>query len=171
MWLTAYQLLHLVGQVFIHSTSVVPGASCRQVRSGDRVLIHAGASGVGTAAIQLCLAVGAQPLVSGLAVLVAMWSSGHCRLCHQGCRLLSHGSKGVQLPRGVSPACTSPGLGNGSRARSEEAYWPRPRARLVVIVTYSRQDTFAYCCRVSTLFLIVWVHPIMRRTWCGLTAL
>ncbi|KAM5164795.1 quinone oxidoreductase PIG3 [Mantella aurantiaca] len=37
-WLTAYQLLHFVGKV----------------QKGERVLIHAGASGVGTAAIQLC---------------------------------------------------------------------------------------------------------------------
>ena len=47
-WFTAFQLLHLVGEV----------------QPGDRVLIHAGASGVGTAAIQLCRLVGAIPYVT-----------------------------------------------------------------------------------------------------------
>ncbi|XP_040080459.1 quinone oxidoreductase PIG3 isoform X2 [Oryx dammah] len=47
-WLTAFQLLHLVGNV----------------RAGDSVLIHAGASGVGTAAIQLARMAGATPLVT-----------------------------------------------------------------------------------------------------------
>ena len=47
-WLTAFQLLHLVGEV----------------QSGDRVLIHAGASGVGTTAIQLCRFAGAIPYVT-----------------------------------------------------------------------------------------------------------
>ncbi|KAM4693763.1 quinone oxidoreductase PIG3 isoform 2-T2 [Discoglossus pictus] len=47
-WLTAYQLLHFVGKV----------------QKGETVLIHAGASGVGTAAIQLCLLAGARPLVT-----------------------------------------------------------------------------------------------------------
>ena len=42
-WFTAYQVLHLVGQI----------------RQGDNVLIHAGASGVGVAAIQLAKAAGA----------------------------------------------------------------------------------------------------------------
>ena len=37
VWLTAYQLLHLVGSI----------------QPGDRVLVHAGGSGVGTAAVQL----------------------------------------------------------------------------------------------------------------------
>jgi len=47
-WLTAYQLLRLVGQV----------------QQGDRVLIHAGASGVGTTAIQLCRLFGAIPYIT-----------------------------------------------------------------------------------------------------------
>jgi tumor protein p53-inducible protein 3 len=47
-WFTAFQLLHLVGEV----------------QPGDRVLIHAGASGVGTSAIQLCRLVGAIPFVT-----------------------------------------------------------------------------------------------------------
>ena len=47
-WFTAFQLLHLVGEV----------------KSGDRVLIHAGASGVGTSAIQLCRLIGAIPYVT-----------------------------------------------------------------------------------------------------------
>ncbi|XP_040283372.1 quinone oxidoreductase PIG3 [Bufo bufo] len=47
-WLTAFQLLHLVGKV----------------QKGETVLIHAGASGVGTAAIQLCRLAGAVPIVT-----------------------------------------------------------------------------------------------------------
>lgn len=47
-WLTAFQLLHLIGNV----------------RAGDSVLIHAGSSGVGTAAIQLARMAGAIPLVT-----------------------------------------------------------------------------------------------------------
>lgn len=47
-WLTAFQLLHLVGRV----------------QSGEFVLIHAGASGVGLAAVQLAKAAGAKPLVT-----------------------------------------------------------------------------------------------------------
>ncbi|XP_077008346.1 quinone oxidoreductase PIG3 isoform X1 [Tamandua tetradactyla] len=47
-WLTAFQLLHFVGNV----------------QAGDSVLIHAGASGVGTAAIQLTRMAGALPLVT-----------------------------------------------------------------------------------------------------------
>ncbi|KAK6490047.1 quinone oxidoreductase PIG3-like [Huso huso] len=47
-WLTAYQLLHLVADV----------------QKGETVLIHAGASGVGTAAIQLCRLAGAVPIVT-----------------------------------------------------------------------------------------------------------
>lgn len=42
-WLTAYQLLRLVGEM----------------KRGDRVLVHAGGSGVGTAAVQLAVAFGA----------------------------------------------------------------------------------------------------------------
>lgn len=45
-WLTAFQLLHLVGEV----------------RRGDHVLIHAAASGVGLAAIQLAQEAGAFPV-------------------------------------------------------------------------------------------------------------
>ncbi|XP_022082012.1 quinone oxidoreductase PIG3-like isoform X2 [Acanthaster planci] len=48
VWLTAYQLLHFVGHV----------------KGGDRVLIHAGGSGVGTAAIQLVKLAGAEPIVT-----------------------------------------------------------------------------------------------------------
>eukprot|EP01101_Sappina_pedata_P002372 TRINITY_DN12618_c0_g1_i1.p1 TRINITY_DN12618_c0_g1~~TRINITY_DN12618_c0_g1_i1.p1 ORF type:complete len:354 (+),score=124.32 TRINITY_DN12618_c0_g1_i1:21-1082(+) len=48
VWLTAYQLLHLVANV----------------KKGDTVLIHAAASGVGTALIQLCLSAGATPIAS-----------------------------------------------------------------------------------------------------------
>ncbi|XP_006197217.1 quinone oxidoreductase PIG3 [Vicugna pacos] len=47
-WLTAFQLLHLLGNV----------------QAGDSVLIHAGLSGVGTAAIQLARMAGAIPLVT-----------------------------------------------------------------------------------------------------------
>ncbi|KAG9462843.1 hypothetical protein GDO78_023001 [Eleutherodactylus coqui] len=47
-WLTAFQLLHFVGNV----------------HKGETVLIHAGASGVGTAAIQLCRLAGAVPMVT-----------------------------------------------------------------------------------------------------------
>lgn len=47
-WLTAFQLLHLLGNI----------------QAGDSVLIHAGASGVGTAAIQLARMTGAIPLVT-----------------------------------------------------------------------------------------------------------
>ncbi|EGD74174.1 quinone oxidoreductase PIG3 [Salpingoeca rosetta] len=47
-WLTAYQLLHFVGSV----------------KKGDYVLIHAGASGVGLAAVQLTVAAGAIPVVT-----------------------------------------------------------------------------------------------------------
>ncbi|CAG8500336.1 4678_t:CDS:2, partial [Paraglomus occultum] len=43
-WFTAYQVLQLIGQI----------------RQGDNVLIHAGASGVGVAAIQLAKAAGAK---------------------------------------------------------------------------------------------------------------
>ncbi|XP_073530181.1 quinone oxidoreductase PIG3 [Phyllobates terribilis] len=47
-WLTAFQLLHLVGKV----------------QKGETVLIHAGASGVGTASIQLCRLAGAVPIIT-----------------------------------------------------------------------------------------------------------
>ncbi|KAM5292829.1 quinone oxidoreductase PIG3 [Ctenodactylus gundi] len=47
-WLTAFQLLHLLGDV----------------QAGDFVLIHAGASGVGLAAIQLARRAGAIPMVT-----------------------------------------------------------------------------------------------------------
>ncbi|XP_007516825.1 quinone oxidoreductase PIG3 isoform X2 [Erinaceus europaeus] len=47
-WLTAFQLLHLLGNV----------------QAGETVLIHAGLSGVGTAAIQLARVAGAIPLVT-----------------------------------------------------------------------------------------------------------
>ncbi|KAL1783007.1 Quinone oxidoreductase PIG3 [Sigmodon hispidus] len=47
-WITAFQLLHPVGHVQV----------------GDFVLIHAGSSGVGTAAIQLARKAGAIPLVT-----------------------------------------------------------------------------------------------------------
>ncbi|KAM9066436.1 quinone oxidoreductase PIG3 isoform 1-T3 [Sarcophilus harrisii] len=47
-WLTAFQLLHLVGQV----------------KAGETVLIHAGSSGVGTAAVQLARLAGAIPLIT-----------------------------------------------------------------------------------------------------------
>lgn len=46
--MTAYQLLHLVGQV----------------QAGDRVLVHAAGSGVGTAAVQLVKRAGARCLVT-----------------------------------------------------------------------------------------------------------
>jgi tumor protein p53-inducible protein 3 len=45
-WLTAFQLLHRVAHL----------------RKGDYVLVHAGASGVGTAAIQLAVLAGAKPI-------------------------------------------------------------------------------------------------------------
>lgn len=47
-WLTAFQLLHFVARV----------------REGEVVLIHAGASGVGSAAVQLVRLLGAVPLVT-----------------------------------------------------------------------------------------------------------
>ncbi|XP_072506936.1 quinone oxidoreductase PIG3 isoform X1 [Notamacropus eugenii] len=47
-WLTAFQLLHLIGQV----------------KAGETVLVHAGSSGVGTAAVQLVRHAGAIPLVT-----------------------------------------------------------------------------------------------------------
>ncbi|KAM6179190.1 quinone oxidoreductase PIG3 [Erethizon dorsatum] len=47
-WLTAFQLLHLLGDV----------------QAGESVLIHAGSSSVGTAAIQLARRAGAIPLVT-----------------------------------------------------------------------------------------------------------
>ncbi|ELT87242.1 hypothetical protein CAPTEDRAFT_163551 [Capitella teleta] len=48
VWLTAYQLLHFVGKLKV----------------GEKVLIHAGASGVGTAAVQLVKQAQAQPYVT-----------------------------------------------------------------------------------------------------------
>ncbi|KAK3097504.1 hypothetical protein FSP39_010245 [Pinctada imbricata] len=48
VWLTAYQLLHFVGKV----------------QNNDTVLVHAGASGVGTAATQLCGLVNAKVIVT-----------------------------------------------------------------------------------------------------------
>lgn len=48
VWLTAYQLLHLIGKV----------------SEGEYVLIHAGGSGVGTAAIQLVVSAGAHAIVT-----------------------------------------------------------------------------------------------------------
>jgi putative PIG3 family NAD(P)H quinone oxidoreductase len=51
VFLTAYQALHWLGRA----------------ESGDHVLIHAGASGVGTAAIQLARALGAHPYVTASA--------------------------------------------------------------------------------------------------------
>ena len=48
VWLTAYQLLHLLADV----------------RSGDHVLVHAAGSGVGTAAIQLIKLAGARALAT-----------------------------------------------------------------------------------------------------------
>lgn len=47
-WLTAFKLVHVVGRV----------------QAGEAVLIHAGASGVGVAAIQLVKAAGAVPIVT-----------------------------------------------------------------------------------------------------------
>lgn len=48
VWITAFQLLHAIARV----------------QPGESVLIHGGASGVGTAAIQLCVQAGARPLVT-----------------------------------------------------------------------------------------------------------
>lgn len=48
VWLTAYQLMHLAGEL----------------KKGDTVLIHAGGSGVGTAAVQLCVLAGCKPIVT-----------------------------------------------------------------------------------------------------------
>lgn len=48
VWLTAYQLLHVAGEL----------------EKGDSVLIHAGGSGVGTAAVQLCIQAGCKPIVT-----------------------------------------------------------------------------------------------------------
>lgn len=59
-WLTAYQALHWIAQL----------------KAGETVLIHAGASGVGSAAIQLVRLAGAIPIVT---------ASGHK---HEGCTQL-----------------------------------------------------------------------------------
>ena len=48
VWLTAFQLLHVLGKL----------------KAGERVLIHAGGSGVGTAAVQLTQLAGATSLVT-----------------------------------------------------------------------------------------------------------
>ncbi|XP_077863127.1 quinone oxidoreductase PIG3-like [Saccoglossus kowalevskii] len=48
VWLTAYQLLHFVGKL----------------QKGEHVLIHAGGSGVGTAAVQLVRLAGGVPIVT-----------------------------------------------------------------------------------------------------------
>ncbi|XP_052810072.1 quinone oxidoreductase PIG3-like [Mya arenaria] len=48
VWLTAYQLLHVEGGL----------------KRGDTVLIHAGGSGVGSAAVQLCLLAGCRPVIT-----------------------------------------------------------------------------------------------------------
>jgi tumor protein p53-inducible protein 3 len=48
VWLTAFKLLKIVGQI----------------TAGDRVLIHAAASGVGTSLIQLCKKYGAISIAS-----------------------------------------------------------------------------------------------------------
>ncbi|KAL4232643.1 hypothetical protein ACF0H5_007332 [Mactra antiquata] len=48
VWLTAYQLLHVAGEV----------------EKGETVLIHAGGSGIGTAAVQLCILAGCKPIVT-----------------------------------------------------------------------------------------------------------
>jgi len=48
VWLTSYQLLHELAAV----------------KKGDSVLIHAGASGIGTAAIQLAVGMGASPIAT-----------------------------------------------------------------------------------------------------------
>ena len=50
VWLTAFQLLHLVAHI----------------KPNDYVLIHAGGSGVGTAATQLAVAAGAVPIVGSV---------------------------------------------------------------------------------------------------------
>ncbi len=57
-FLTAYQALYWLGEM----------------QPGERVLVHAGASGVGTAAIQLARAAGAHPLVTASAA-----KHGRCR--------------------------------------------------------------------------------------------
>ena len=59
-WLTAYQALHWIGNL----------------QAGETVLIHAGASGVGSAAIQLVRLAGAVPIVTASAPK------------HEGCRQL-----------------------------------------------------------------------------------
>nr|AZL94518.1 zinc binding alcohol dehydrogenase domain containing 2 [Nephromyces sp. MMRI] len=46
-WITAYQLLHFIAKI----------------KKGDKVLIHAAASGVGCAAIQLCKIAGASDII------------------------------------------------------------------------------------------------------------
>merc|ERR1712150_41129 len=48
VWLTAYQLLHFVGKI----------------QPGDSVLVHAGGSGVGTAAVQLVKRAGGKSIVT-----------------------------------------------------------------------------------------------------------
>ena len=48
VWLTAFQLLYMIAQV----------------KAGERVLIHAAASGVGTSLIQLCKKYGAVSIAS-----------------------------------------------------------------------------------------------------------
>jgi len=67
VWLTAYQLLHSVARI----------------RAGHRVLVHAGGSGVGTAAVQLVRLAGAQSFVTAgsdtkVEKAVSLGASGGC---------------------------------------------------------------------------------------------
>lgn len=85
VWLTAFQLLAFIGtetikqkqriplqlqypllQFFFNQPASVLGAICAtaQVQPGEVVLAHAGASGVGTAAVQLVRLFGAVPVVT-----------------------------------------------------------------------------------------------------------
>uniref|UniRef100_A0A8C8GTE5 Enoyl reductase (ER) domain-containing protein n=1 Tax=Oncorhynchus tshawytscha TaxID=74940 RepID=A0A8C8GTE5_ONCTS len=78
-WLTAFQLLHFVGlhlnspadvpllchaQLFLSWHNLIGCCPIQTVKEGEIVLVHAGASGVGTAAVQLVRLAGAIPIVT-----------------------------------------------------------------------------------------------------------
>ncbi|MEZ4763860.1 MAG: hypothetical protein R3C26_11950 [Calditrichia bacterium] len=67
VFLTAYQALYWLGGI----------------KSGDNVLIHAGASGVGTAAIQLVRGAGGVPFVTAGSAKKLVLHSTWCKNGHQ----------------------------------------------------------------------------------------
>ena len=62
VWLTAYQLLHMTADLGHHAAEHGDGAADQG--SGLHVLVHAGGSGVGTAAVQLVKLAGAKSYVT-----------------------------------------------------------------------------------------------------------